>query len=174
MISILKKSFLSIIAASFVLLLVGCEEDISLSGDENESVSPSGCVYGVEEIHITGLTELKLESQDTAGSQLQVYLDLLDSFGSRIKSPGKFRFELYEFVSRSRQSRGKRLFIWPDIVIFDAQDNDEYWQDYLRSYVFSFKTEIRVVAGREYILEVTCFTGDGKRITDTSQIKVQR
>ena len=126
---------------------------------------------GSEEIHIGGLTELKLESQDASGWQLQVYVDLLDSFGSRIKSPGKFRFELYEFVSRSGQSKGKRIFIWPDVVLFDAEDNNEYWQDYLRSYVFSLKTDFRVVAGRDYILEATCLTGDGRRITDKSQIK---
>lgn len=170
-----KKCFLDIIAAFLVVTIAGCAQDMSVSDDDNGHVSPLGCVYGVEEIHITGLTELKLESQDAAGSQLQVYLDLLDSFGIRIKSPGKFRFELYEFVPRSGQSRGKRLFMSkPDIVLFDAQANNKYWQDYLRSYVFSLKMEFRVVVGTEYILEVTCMTGDGKRITDTFQIRAQR
>lgn len=169
-----KIIFLGIIAASVFVLLEGCVQGTSVSGDENGEDLPIGCVYGVETIHIVRLTELKLESQDAAGSQLQVYLDVLDSFGSRIKAPGKFRFELYDFVSRSGQSKGKRLYIWPDIVLFDAQDNNEYWQDYLRLYVFSLKTDFRVVAGTEYILDVTCLTGDGKRIQTTSRIKAQR
>jgi len=153
----------------------GCAENTSVSGDDKEPLSPSGCVYGVEDIRIIGLTELKLESQDAAGSQLQVYLDLLDSFGSRIKSPGKFRFELYEFVMQSGQPKGKRVFIQqPDIDLTDARENNKYWQDYLRSYVFNLKMGFRVVAGSEYILEVTCLTGDGKRITDTSRIRAQR
>ncbi len=170
---LLKNFCLGIIAASVLMLLAGCEDALVLSDDEG-GVSASECAYGVNEIHVVGLTTLKSHQQGEAGSQLQVCLDLVDSFGSRIKAPGKFRFELYEFVSRSAQPMGKRLFISSDIDLFDAQDNDEYWHDYLRSYIFDLKIGFRVVAGTEYILQVTCLTGDGKRVTDTFQIKAQR
>lgn len=168
---LLKKFCVGFVFLSALVFLSGCEEDVAIEDAGKGAVSHSGCVYGVEAIHISGLTELKPEPEKTGGSQLKVYVDLLDSFGSCIKSPGKFRFELYEFVSRSGESRGKRIFIWPDIVLYDAAENNEYWHDHLRSYVFSLKTDFRVVDWRNYVLEATCLTGDGRRITDKFQLK---
>ncbi|MBN1818366.1 MAG: hypothetical protein JW828_13480, partial [Sedimentisphaerales bacterium] len=66
-------------------------------------------------IRIMGLTGFKLGEYGTDTAALEVYIDMLDRFDSRIKAPGVFRLELYEYVPRSSNPRGKRIMIWDDI-----------------------------------------------------------
>ena len=70
-----------------------------------------------------------------------MYAALRDSFGSCLKAPGVFRFELYEYVQYSSEPKGKRIIIWPDIDLTDAAENNEYWNDFLRAYEFSLDLE---------------------------------
>ena len=98
-------------------------------------------------------------------------LDVLDQFGSRIKAGGVWRFELYEYVSRSTEHRGTRLHIWPDIKLTDAKKNYELWQDYLRCYKFDLDFDIDLATDRTYIFQAIYFTPQGKRIIESTQLK---
>lgn len=165
----MKQSVVCVIFLTALLLLSGCPEDRPQPVGNDGMEGDSECIYGVSEIHIVGLTTLAPDPEDAFASKMEVYIDLVDSFGSRIKAPGTFRFELYEFAAISGQNTGKRLFLQqPDIDLTDAHENNKYWQDYLRAYVFKIKPEFRVAGGTEYILQVTLLE---KRLSDTFRIR---
>jgi hypothetical protein len=86
-----------------------------------------------------------------------------------MKAPGSLRFELYEYIPRSAQSKGPRLTLWPDIDLTDPAQNNKYWRDFLRAYEFTLDTQ----AGRDkaYILEVTCLCPDGRRLSGEYVLK---
>ena len=118
--------------------------------------------YTPVKIDIMPLTEFI----DAGGSQrpkINLYVRLLDQFGSQIKSPGMFRFELYEYIQRSAEPKGKRAIIWPDIDLTDPIKNNEYWRDFLRTYVFSLPCKQSI--NQDYILQVTCLCPNGKRLS---------
>jgi len=114
-------------------------------------------------IGILPLTELAGPSGAGQGAKLNVFVTMLDAFGSQMKAPGALRFELYEYVPRSAQSKGPRLALWPDIDLTSPGENHKYWRDFLRAYEF----ELDAQAGRDktYILEATCLSPDGKRLS---------
>ena len=87
--------------------------------------------YVPVKIDIMPLTEF-VSSGDTQ-SKMNIYVSLIDPFGSPIKSPGMFRFELYEYMQRSAEPKGKRFKIWPDIDLTDPVSNNDYWRDFLRA-----------------------------------------
>jgi hypothetical protein len=60
--------------------------------------------------------------------------------------------------------------IWPDIDLTDPDANNSYWQDYLRTYQFTLDMDFRPGSENTFILEATCFTPTGKRLTDRRQI----
>ena len=64
-------------------------------------------------------------------------VSLLDPFDCQIKSPGVFRFELYEYVQRSAEPKGQRVIIWPDIDLTECSENNNHWRDFLRAYEFN-------------------------------------
>ena len=53
--------------------------------------------YAPIKTDIMPLTEFT-HGGDTKQAHINLYISLVDSFGSQIKSPGVFRFELYEYV----------------------------------------------------------------------------
>ena len=118
--------------------------------------------YAPVKIDIMPLTEL-LSPGNTQQSTINIYVSLLDQFGSQIKSPGTFRFELYGYMQRSSEPKGKRAVIWPDIDLTDPVINNSYWLDFLRAYVFSFPCE--QTGNQDYILQVTCLCPNGKRLS---------
>ena len=87
---------------------------------------------------------------------------MLDSFGSQIKSPCIFRFELYLRIQRSSEPKGQRVMLWPDVDLNQPQVNNEYWRNFLRAYEFNLPFEPQ--NGQAYILEVTCMCPNNKRI----------
>jgi len=113
-------------------------------------------------IDIMPLTEF-VGAGDSQRPKINLYVSLLDQFGSQIKSPGMFRFELYEYIQRSAEPKGKRAIIWPDVDLTDPVKNNEYWRDFLRTYVFSLPCEQSI--NQDYILQVTCLCPNGKRLT---------
>ena len=169
----MKQSAFCVIFLTGLLLLSGCPEERPQPADNGVPPGDKRCIFGVSQVHIVGLTTLAPDPEDPFASKMEVYIDLIDSFGSRIKAPGTFRLELYEFVMRSGQPKGKRLFIWPDIDLNDAADNNDHWRDYLRAYVFNRKTVFRAVGGTEYVLQATFLTGDERRLVDTLQIRAR-
>ncbi len=158
----------------FVILLlsvVGCgqpqlgpkrtERPPKTVSDCNEAFAYSN--YAPMKIDIVPLTEYIVAGNAGEESKIEVYVSLLDSFGSQIKSPGIFRFELYQRVPRSAKPKGKRIMLWPDIDLTTLVENDNHWRDFLRAYEFSLPFESE--ADQNYILEATCISPNGKRLS---------
>ena len=155
------------------ILTSGCEPDggpaMSPKGSIPASIARS---YAPERIRIIGLTDIiGTTALSLNVARLNIYVDLLDAYGSRIKSPGTFRFELYEFVPRSSDPRGDRLILWPDIDLIAAEVNNTYWQDYLRTYQFKLDIDFEPGDTRTFILETTYITAQGKYLTDKYKLQ---
>lgn len=146
----------------------GCEQAAGVAEspakvDTGPNVSAYGD-YSPAKIHITPLTGLAGSADAKGSSKIDVYVSLLDSFGSQVKSPGVFRFELYEYAQRSAEPKGGRVVIWPDINLTDAAENNRYWHDFLRAYRFDLPLEPR--SDQSYVLQVTFLCVGGKRLSD--------
>jgi hypothetical protein len=113
-------------------------------------------------IDILPLTS-QLKTDDPEKPRLNIFVSLLDSFGSQLKSPCIFRFELYQRLQRSADSKGARALIWPDVDLNEPQNNEQYWRNYLRAYEFSLPLE--KLDSQNFILEVTCLCPNDKRLT---------
>ena len=156
-----------------VLAPVGCEPGAAVDEPPSKvDTAPDVSVYAgyaPEKIDITPLTEIVRLGDAEDGSKIDVYVNLLDSFGSQIKSPGTFRFELYEHVQRSALPKGRRAVIWPDIDVTGAAENNRYWRDFLRTYQFTLDFEPE--RDRTYVLQLTFISLDGKRLSDEIVLK---
>jgi len=139
--------------------------DRNADGDRRRAIHapqpPTG--FGPAKVRVLPLTELV---GSTAGGQylrLDVYVALLDAFGSQIKSPGSLRFEIYKYVPRSAQRKGQRIAPSRDIDLTDPVENNQYWRDFLRAY--EFELDIQADPDKSHVLEVTCVCLDGRRLT---------
>ncbi len=119
--------------------------------------------YAPVKIVIIPLTEYTTTKVAGEGPKIEVYVSLLDSYGSQIKSPGTFRFELYERAARSAEPKGKRIIHWPDFDLTNVAENDNRWRDFLRAYEFSLPCESQ--ASQHCILQATCICPNGKRLS---------
>ena len=148
------------------LVNTGCQPAASSPGSAAENqdgaIQTATCSdYAPVKIDIAPLTEF-LPSDKTHRPRISLYVSLLDPFGSQVKSPGRFRFELYEHVQRSAVSKGKRIAMWPELDLTDLFTNNEYWRDFLRAYEFTLPLDQS--AGDSHILQVTYFCPSGRRI----------
>lgn len=132
-------------------------------GRSSPDMSPFYTQYAPEKIDIMPLTEF-FRPPDAEQAQINLYVKLLDSFNSQIKSPGIFRLELYEYVQLSSEPKGKRIILWPDIDLTKPAENNKYWRDFLRAYEFNLTANIPL--NQSYLLEVTCLCSKGRRLTD--------
>lgn len=160
-----------------LLALPGCEPSAVHQPRPAESNSPAVTPYAVyapytaAKIGIIPLTEF-VGSADDGSVRIRAYVAVLDCFGCQIKEPGLFRFELYEYVQRSPQPKGRRVIIWPDIDLTDAVENNNHWRDFLRAYEFDLPFEPQ--ANQTYVLQATCICPNGRRLSAEFQIKYQR
>lgn len=144
-----------------------------IEGEPTAVVEPSAVVlprgFSPTQIEVLPLTELVEAPNGAQGTQLNVYVSLLDAYSEKIKAPATFRLELYEHVQRSSESKGQRLAIWPDVDLTGAAENQKYWRDFLRAYEFALGSQ----ASRDstYILEVTCLCPSGKRLSTEWALK---
>ncbi len=153
----------------FILLSIGAgctqpgtiNENTAKIDNDTDGLS-SYSRYAPVKIDIMPLTEF-VSPDDTKQTKINLYVSLLDPFGSQIKSPGMFRFELYDYIQRSAESKGKRAVIWPDVDLTEPVKNNKSWRDFLRAYVFSLPCE--QTNSQDYILQVTCFCPNGKRLS---------
>jgi hypothetical protein len=161
-----------IITTAGMLIIIsvasGCESPPPIRPSTTSAIQTYGneqvCGYPPARIKITPLTELAVnESEETL--KLQLYVDVLDEFDSRIKAPLIFRFELYEYVPRSSEEKGKRNIIWPDINLTEPERNNEYWRDFLRCYRFTLDVGEEIEENHSYVLQTTCITPAGERLT---------
>ena len=175
----MKAAKFAVIAAVIVIAAAGCETPANSAANGSsprfrKDTNPVACVFTPERIRMIGLTEIVPDAYLGDEAVLSVYVDIFDVWDSHIKAPATFRFELYEFVPRSSESRGKRLKHWPDIDLTDPAENNRYWRDYLRTYNFNLQMDFRPNPGTTYILEATCTTTQGKRLSNKRQIKYEQ
>ena len=149
----------------------GCEQMPGLTGPATQTDDDFKRLsvyshFAPAKINIMPLTEF-ISPGDARQANINLYVSLLDSFGSQIKSPCVFRFELYQKVQRSSEPKGRRVIIWPDIDLTDLVENDEYWRDFLRAYEFNLPFELRLGrTNQSYILQVTSLCPTGRRLSD--------
>ncbi|OHB75083.1 MAG: hypothetical protein A2Z25_12050 [Planctomycetes bacterium RBG_16_55_9] len=167
--SSIHKYYCYVVVVLFASFLVGagCEPSsrpAQVPAEPNDDLNLSSFYthFAPTKIDILPLTEL-----DTTGgaqrTRLNLYVSLLDAFGSQIKSPGVFRIELYDYVQRSAEPKGRRTAIWPDIDLTDPAANNNYWNDFLRAYRFDLPIER--AGSQDYILQVTCLCPSGSRLS---------
>lgn len=160
----------------YVLILAGCQPAarppyIPAPAKKELDLSSFYTRYAPTKIDILPLTEL-VASGSVQRTRLNLYVSLLDAFGSQIKSPGIFRIELYEHVQRSADPKGKRIAIWQDIDLTDPVTNNDYWNDFLRTYRFDLPLE--QAGNQNYILQVTCLCPNGSRLISHFTLKSQK
>jgi hypothetical protein len=150
----------------FVLLGAGCETgQVKRPGmDSGKGQLNVYSSYNPVKLDIMPLTEIVGVDNEKGESRIKVYVSLLDQFGCQVKTPGVFRFELYEHVERSAEPKGRRVTIWPDANLTDASENNNCWRDFLRVYQFDLDFEPRNKSS--FILEITCLCADGSRLSD--------
>ena len=142
----------------------GCSNTVSTSSSESAKTDPAIYArYGPERIDVLPITSIVVTPASTHDYTINAYVGLLDAFGTQIKAPASFRFELFEQVQRSAEPKGKRLALWPDINLTDPVVNNNHWQDFLRAYLFSLPVQQPITG--TCILQVTCFCPSGKRLS---------
>jgi len=166
------KRVLIYISILFVVYSVGCEEQTAVVPVVPESGIYAS--YAAEAINIMGLTEIVWNGDESTPPRLIAYVDMLDKLDCRIKSPGVYRMELYEYVPRSAINTGARIASWEDVNLYQIDQNNKYWQDDLRLYKFDLQLTTLPQAGKTYILQTTCITPSNKRLTDTFKIEYNR
>ena len=158
---------------SLLLLMVGCEAQVPSNADSDSSGFRIHSKYAPAKIDIMPLTELVSAGSDTEEvSEIRVYVSLLDAFDCQVKMPGVFRFELYEKVVRTADPKGSRIKKWPDFELTSPQENNRYWQDFLRAYAFDLPFEPE--ANKSYILQATCISPAGKRLSAEFELPRRR
>jgi hypothetical protein len=165
---------LKILLLIFLVANSGCGQLPGLSGrrskNDNEPNKLSAYSrFAPDKINIMPLTEF-INTDNIRQISIKPYVSLLDSFGSQIKSPGVFRFELYQRAVRSAEPKGKRVVMWEDIDLTEPAINHEYWRDFLRAYEFDLPFELDV--NQSYILQVTCLCPNGRRLSDEFALKL--
>jgi hypothetical protein len=161
-----------IFVVMILLFFSGCGDPDS--GDGNSLDGKGPCVYAANQVRVIGLTSIKPNPNSGSSTVISAYVGLHDSFDTSIKGPGVFRFELYEYVPRTGDRKGKRLYSWPDIDLNDATENNNYWKDFLRAYNFTLNTGIDPNLPTTYVLQVTCVMPSGRRLTDVFYLNVKK
>ena len=171
---LIVKSFTIIFCLCLSLVGAGCDmktvdTEVQTRSDGSFNALSVYAHYAPVKIGIAPLTEIIYADNTEEESKIVAYVSLLDSFGSQVKMPGIFRFELYEKISRSAEPKGRRIIFWPDTDLTEATENNKYWRDFLRTYefVFTFKTQIN----QWYILQATYLSPNGKRLSAEFSLK---
>jgi hypothetical protein len=153
---------------TYLLITTGCEpleNKQSVGSLDTDRIYDD---YKPMKVSFLPLTAIKTAQEQYIIESISAFVALHDLENSAVKSPGIFRFELYQYLVRSGEPKGKRIHIWPDIDLNDFNKNNEYWRDYLRAY--EFKLDLDATAYKNYILELTCITPNGKRLINQYQL----
>ncbi len=145
----------------FLTFLAGCEPDGPMP-PEDKAPFEIYSQYHPKKAVITPLTEF-IEGDDESSTMIKVYVSLNDSKDASVKSPGVFRFELFDYTARSSDVKGSRLIIWEDINLINYDKNSSHWRDYLRAYEFELFCDC-VNSGKKYVIQITYMTPAGNRI----------
>ena len=166
-----------LLPAAVLLCLAGCDKGVTtiqndVNSNGNKSLSAVYSSYepaGVDILPMTEFCVIAQSDEQQAVTGIRACVHLRDSFGSDVKKPGTFRFELFTRVLRSADSKGKRVKFWPDVELVSAEENNSYWRDFLRAYEFDLKFEPG--DNQEYVLQVTFISASGKRLSDEFVVK---
>lgn len=154
-----------------LLLCTGCAMDGQSSHEPNDPVGLTQQIptrlFAPDQVNIIPLTRFVKSKKPAELDYIRVYVELLDEYKSQIKSPGTFRFELYNLALRSVEPMGKRIDMW-DKTLTNLEQNNDYWQEFLRTYEFRLK--LKHILQGYFILEVTFRTPEGRRLTTHEQI----
>ena len=156
-----------VLAISCLAFFSGCGEPPVVPDKSVEVKVKGGCLFQIDRAHVIGLTSIESKPDDDSSSVLTVYLSLQDSFASSIKVPAIFWFELYEYVPRSPNPRGTRLYLSGEIDLNSLSVNNDYWEDFLRAYKFTMDATVKYDPSATYVLQITCVTPDGRRLMET-------
>jgi hypothetical protein len=173
----LKKVFRSstkLLGITLLCFFGGCGPGTTGNGQNvninNSSAQLTAYIdYTAVKCEIVPITEMSPENNQ--GTKIKVYVSLSDSAGSQIKTPGVFRFELYEYVPRSADPKAERLFIWPDIDLREFGQNNKLWRDFLRAYEFNLTYDKSSI--KRGILVITCICSNGKRLGNEFDLKAK-
>ena len=168
------KSLSVIFCLCLYLVGAGCDMKMvdtkeQINSDSNLDALSVYTDYAPVKIEIVPLTEIIYADNAEEESKIIVYVSLLDSFGSQVKMPGVFRFELYERVARSAEPKGRRIVFWPDTDLSGAAENNKFWRDFLRAYEFIFTFTSQ--SNQCYILQATYLSPNGKRLSAEFSLK---
>ncbi len=154
-----------VLVVSVLAVISGCGGD---SSEQGQSVQIQGtCSFSADRVHIIGLTSIEPNPNDNSSSVLTVFLSLHDGFDSSIKVPASFQFELYRYVPRSSNPKGKRYYLSREFDLSSLAVNSTHWDSFLRAYKFPQNVAVKYDASLTYVLEVTCTTPGGRRLTKT-------
>ena len=165
---------LKILFLIFLVYLTGCGQFLEHHGWSSRTNSEPDKLsvytsFAPEKVYIMPLTEF-INTDNARQISIKPYVSLLDSFGSQVKSPCIFRFELYQRALRSAEPKGKRVVIWQDIDLTKPAVNNDYWRDFLRAYEFDLPFELDI--NQSYILQVTCMCPTDRRLSDEFALKL--
>jgi hypothetical protein len=161
------------LALAFLVSAAGCGQSFRRPGQNPDADNEPDTIliysrFVPDKVDIMPLTGF-INTDTIRQISIKPYVSLLDSFGSQIKSPGVFRFELYQRAVRSAEPKGRRVVIWQDVDLTDPDVNNEYWRDFLRAYEFDLPFELDL--NQSYILQVTCMCPNNRRLTDEFTLK---
>lgn len=154
----LKLVWLAVLFAA-----AGCEQAYIVPLSKANKVVSVYTSFSPKKIEFMPLTEVVNTEKMQRPPAIRAYISLLDEFGCKIKSPGVFRFELYQRLERSGDRKGRRVQIWPDIDLVEPQENAARWQDFLRAYLFDLG--FMPQSNQQYILQATFLSPSGGRIS---------
>jgi hypothetical protein len=143
------------------LLAAGCSMSTIPDWVDGSSQDPDKIVR----LRISALTEFTQNPEQPGPMQIKAQVELLNGLEDSLNKPGKWRFELYEFVPRSSDPRGFRLLMWPEIDLNSPEENQIYWKDFLRGYEFYLPLEFVPEPKKKFILEAT-FMAEQRRYND--------
>lgn len=160
----------ALLMTSLVFFFSGCMADRDLI-ENVERVESSDASFDnrfVDTVDIVGLSEISLIDEARSISHLKAFVDLKDRWGEKIHENVILRFELYEYVPRSSERKGTRIFQWEDI---DTSGNGRvFWNEVFDSYQIDLSLNKALNKEQRYVLFLTVFTSEGKRLEDQEVI----
>ena len=91
---------------------------------------------------------------------LEVRLQPLDAFGDPTKTVGSYRIEVFEYLRRTGEIRGRRLGHW-FVAVLDEDSNRKYYDPVDRSYVFPLLWNSVLGPGSAVIVQATYYPPGG-------------
>ncbi len=157
----LRQFIPELFAVCFLLVLVlcGCE-----SPPPAFDMIQGGMGFPPASVRFGGLTQILRDKDTKAPKTLRVFIELRDQFDSKLKIPFTLRLELYRYAPYSSNPKGTHLKRWPDFVLTEANINNLYWRDYLRSYEFLLELDDSIPKEEPLLAAATCWTSAGVRL----------